>query len=205
VGWVGQPPTSRTPAPAPPPRPRARRSPREIVREVWRLALSERSSPRGIGLSFAAGAFAGCTPWGFHSWVALALATLLRLNRLWAFLASRFSIVPIYLWVAFCEIELGHRLRTGHWAKLAPHDAIAHVPEYLGDLLLGTLPVGLALAAIAGALAYGCARLWGKSPEGSPIPPPPRGEERRVSSRTLDAPLPPSSECPPSAPPDPSP
>ncbi|HLK37152.1 MAG TPA: DUF2062 domain-containing protein, partial [Polyangiaceae bacterium] len=62
-------------------------------RALWERALRERSSPPEVGLSVGVGVFAACTPLlGAHAWIALGLATLLRLNRVWAFLASRVSI-----------------------------------------------------------------------------------------------------------------
>ena len=183
-----------------------------MARDFFRRARSEHSSPREIGLAFAAGVFAGCTPFGFHGAIALALATLLRLNRLWAFVASRASILPIYLLIAFCEIEAGHFFRTGQFARLSPSEAFAHRNDLLTEWVLGTLVVGSALAAFAGLLAYACARAWpggtapgegdaGNVPGRSPSP----GSPRSLSPRKHDESRPPSSESRTSAPPDPSP
>jgi uncharacterized protein (DUF2062 family) len=153
-------------------------------------------------MSVAAGVFAGCTPWGVHAAVALALATLLRLNRLWALLASRASILPVYLLVAFCEIEVGHRLRTGQSTHLSAADAFAHRSEFVTDWVVGTLPVGCALAAAAGLVSYACARVWARSPGRGPSS---GASDGAVSWRRLDGPRPPSSGSPTSAPPDPTP
>jgi uncharacterized protein (DUF2062 family) len=147
-------------------------------------AKNEHSSPREVGFAVATGVFSACTPFlGFHMWIALALATVFRLNRLWAFLGSRISIVPVFLLISFCEIELGHRLRKGKWVAMSVHDALAHGRELGVDWALGTVLVGVALAAAVGLAAYGVARGWTK-----------------VTLRTPDAPLRPSSESPPSAP-----
>jgi uncharacterized protein (DUF2062 family) len=174
-----------------------------LVRQLWLKARSERSSPRGIGLSVAAGVFAGCTPWGVHTVVALGLATLLRLNRLWALLASRASFLPVYLLVAFCEIEVGHRLRTGQPTHLSAADTFAHRYEFITDWAVGTLLVGCALAAAAGLVSYVCARVWARRPEESG--PSSDARDAAVSWRRLDGPRPPSSGSPTSAPPDPTP
>ncbi|MGO9833882.1 MAG: DUF2062 domain-containing protein [Polyangiaceae bacterium] len=160
------------------------------ARALWERARREHSTPREIGLAIAVGVFAGCTPFlGFHMWIALGLSTLLRLNRLWAFAGSRVSILPIFAWVGFCEIESAHRLRTGAWASLAPSEVVAHGAELLTDWLIGTVPVGGGLALLAGALAYAVARRW-------------PGD---VTPRTRAGSRPPSSESPPSAPPTPIP
>jgi uncharacterized protein (DUF2062 family) len=173
---------------------------REVARDLFRRALREHSSPRGIGLSVAVGVFAGCSPWGFHGILALAVATILRLNRLWAFLASRIAIFPVYLAIAFCEIEVGHLLRTGEFARLAPSEAFAHRYELFPALMLGTLVVGCVLAAVAGAAAYAGAAMWQRGQAGA------SGSDRRAfSSHRLDGSRPPSSGSPKSAPPDPTP
>jgi len=135
----------------------------------------------------AVGVFCGCTPFiGLHMWMALALATALKLNRLWAFLGSRISSNVILAWIAFSEIELAHRLRTGEWMPMAPADVLVHGWQLFGDWLFGAGLVGAVLAALLGLLAYGLARRW--RPEGVPI------------THTPEEPLPPSSGSRPSAP-----
>lgn len=159
---------------------------RSVTLQLWERAKREHSTPGELALSVGVGVFAGCTPfYGLHMWVALGLATLFRLNRLWAFVGSRISFTPIFAWIAFCEIESAHRLRTGAWARLAPHDALDHGRELLRDWMIGTPIVGFALGAATALLAYAVAR--------------------RVSPRTPGEPRPPSSEFPPSAPRAPTP
>jgi uncharacterized protein (DUF2062 family) len=191
------------------------------LRELAARALGERCTPRGIGLSVGAGAFAGCTPWGFHAAVALALATVLRLNRLWAFLASRVSILPVYLAFAISEIEVGHRLRTGQFTHQTPSEAFAHRYELMTDWAIGTLLVGGAVAVLSGLVAYACARAWQKrrggrqdavgsaaGPQdvtGSTAGPQDAVGSAAATLRTRDEFRPPSSGSPTSAPPDPTP
>jgi uncharacterized protein (DUF2062 family) len=140
-----------------------------------------------MGWSVAIGVFSGCTPFlGLHMWIALALATLFRLNRLWAFIGSRISSNIVFVWIAFVEIELAHHVRTGAWASLAPRDALDHGGQLFGDWLLGSLAVGLALGAALGVVAYFVARRWA------------------LSRRRPGEPRPPSSESRPSAPPAPT-
>ena len=68
--------------------------------------------PREVAWSVAVGVFCGCSPFiGLHMWMALGLATALRLNRLWAFVGSRVSSSILVAWIAFSEVELAHRLR----------------------------------------------------------------------------------------------
>jgi uncharacterized protein (DUF2062 family) len=159
------------------------------TRDLWRRAKREHSTPREVGWSVAIGVFCGCSPFiGLHMWMALGLATALRLNRLWAFLGSRVSVSVLLAWIAFSEIQLAHRLRTGEWMPLKPADVLDHGWQLFGDWLLGAAFVGGVLAALLGGLAYGLARRW--RPE--------------VTPHTLEERLPPSSGSPPSAPPAPT-
>jgi uncharacterized protein (DUF2062 family) len=135
----------------------------------------------------AIGAFSACTPLlGFHIWIALAVATLLRLNRLWAMLASKLP-PPAFVLLTFCEIESAHRLRTGVWLRLALQEAVTRGRELVTDWALGTFVVGLPFAAAAGMAAYAVASRWA-----------------RAKLRTHEGRSRPSSELPPSTPRAPS-
>jgi uncharacterized protein (DUF2062 family) len=164
-----------------------------ICARLWESARSERSSPREIGWSIALGVFSGCTPFvGVHLGIALALATLLRLNRLWAALGSRISFAPVFACIAFCEIETGHRVHTGGWVPLSPHEAVARGKELVGDWLLGAVVLGGSLALVCGLAAY----LWARRCEAAPAQRVPRSP----TGRTPFAPRLRSSGSPPSTP-----
>ncbi|MCL2725907.1 MAG: DUF2062 domain-containing protein [Polyangiaceae bacterium] len=132
---------------------------REKLRGVWELAKSERATPREIGWAVAIGVFAGCTPAvGFHGALAVGLATLLRKNRLFAWIGSRVSNMFILPFIAFAEVQLAHRVRTGAWAALERRDVLDEAPNLLLDWGLGTIPIGLFLAAVLGLIAWALAR-----------------------------------------------
>jgi hypothetical protein len=112
-------------------------------------------------------------------WIALLLATIFRLNRLWAFIGSRVSSNVIFAWIAFVEIELAHHVRTGKWAQLTAHDALADGRHLFRDWLVGALVLGLVLGTVLGLLAYVAAMRWhvkqhkpGESPPPSSGSPP---------------------------------
>ncbi len=155
------------------------------ARALWKRALNERSTPREVGWSVGVGVFSGCTPFiGAHMWIALGLATALRLNRLWAFLGSRVPSNVLLVGITFVEIELAHRLRAGAWAPLAWREALDHATAFVGDWFLGAALVGPALGAVLGLAAYATAR------RRAGVTPP----------RTPGEPLLPISESPPTAP-----
>jgi uncharacterized protein (DUF2062 family) len=125
------------------------------LRALWQLARREHATPREIGQAVAVGVFVGCTPAiGFHGWIAVGLATLLRLNRLWAFLGSRVCTFFILPWIALAEVQLAHRIRAGRWVALTVDTALHEAPGLLVDWLAGAVLVGGVLAALLGAAAY---------------------------------------------------
>ena len=125
---------------------------------AWERARREPSGPREIALSVGLGVFSACTPFlGFHMWIAMGLATVFRLNRVWAFLGSRSTFMPIFPGVVFAEIEVAHRLRRGEWLPLAPFEALSRGRELLWDWAVGTIVVGGAIAGVAAVASYGLA------------------------------------------------
>ncbi len=110
-----------------------------------------------ISVAVAAGLFACCSPLlGFHCFIALALATLFRVNRLWAAVASQASIFGILRPpIVFVEIELGHHLRVGSWAPLDLATIVQRAPSLMLDWAIGSLPFGLTIAALGGVVTYG--------------------------------------------------
>lgn len=132
---------------------------RSQLRLLWKRAQEEHASPRDIGWAVAIGVFAGCTPGiGIHGWIALGLATLFRKNRLWTWIGSRISNMFVLPWIILLEIQVAHRVRTGAWVTVAIDDVLDRAQELLLDWCLGTFPVGFALGAVFGLLAFAIAR-----------------------------------------------
>ncbi len=127
---------------------------------VWRLATRERATPREVGLAVGLGVFIGSTPViGLHGWIAVALATLFRLNRLYAFLGSRVSSPVVLPFIALAEIQLAHRVRCGELLTLTKDDVLGQAKTLLLDWCLGTIPVGLALGVLFGLAGYAITRM----------------------------------------------
>jgi uncharacterized protein (DUF2062 family) len=164
------------------------------ARDLWERAKNERASPGQIAWAVGIGVFSGCTPaMGVHGWVAVALATIFRLNRLWAFIGSRISSFLVLPWIILAEIQLAHRLRTGHFLTITKDDALKQAGELLLDWCLGTIPVGGALALFFGLLAYVVARARASRRKAATEAPAPDA----VLTRTPAEPPPRSSESPP--------
>jgi uncharacterized protein (DUF2062 family) len=133
-------------------------NPLRKLRDLWVLAKTERATPRQIGFAVALGVFVGCSPAvGFHGGLAVGCATVLRLNRLWAFLGSRTSAFFVLPLITYAEVQTAHHLRTGEWITLDRARVLEHGTELLADWFLGMIPVGGALATALGFLAYAIA------------------------------------------------
>ncbi|MBX3191633.1 MAG: DUF2062 domain-containing protein [Labilithrix sp.] len=131
------------------------------IKHIWKLAKSERASPREIGWAVGIGAFAGCTPAiGVHGPLAMGLATIFKKNRLFAWLGSRISNMIMLPFIAVAEVQVAHLIRTGTWLdiELDRHNALDQAGALLLDWCIGTVPVGGAIGFVMGFAAYGVAR-----------------------------------------------
>jgi uncharacterized protein (DUF2062 family) len=149
----------------------------EKLKRLWTLAKSERASPRQIAWAVGMGAFIGCTPAvGIRPWLAIGLATLARMNRLFAYLGSHTSNVVFMPFIVLAEVQLSHRVRTGAWASIDRPHILDQAPTLLLDWCLGTIPVGLAVGLALGMLAYALARRRdAATPTPAAAPPPSSG------------------------------
>ncbi len=129
--------------------------------QLWERAWNEHCAPHQVGWAVGVGGFCACTPLiGLHMWMALGLATLFRLNRVWAFAGSRISFGPLFGMIAFSEIQVAHRVRAGVWVPLRLQAVLAEGRGLLVDWVLGTVLVGGLIAAAVGLAAYLAARRW---------------------------------------------
>lgn len=127
----------------------------EKLKLLWKLAKSERATPREIFWAVFVGVFAGCTPAvGVHGPLALGMATVFRKNRLFAWLGSRISNMLFLPFIAIAAIQLSHRLREGAWLALDRATVLEQAGELLLDWCIGMFPVGFGLGAIVGGIAY---------------------------------------------------
>ena len=127
------------------------------IKTLWFLAKNERASRREIFWAVFIGAFAGCTPAiGIHGGLAIALATLFRKNRLFAWLGSRISNMIFLPFIAYTEVQVAHRLRCGEWAVMTVDRdrALEQAGTLLLDWSIGTIPVGIVIGVAVGMIGY---------------------------------------------------
>jgi uncharacterized protein (DUF2062 family) len=166
---------------------------RQRIRWLWERARTERATPRQIGWAVFTGVFIGCTPIvGFRGYLSLGAATILRLNRLFAWIGSlvvsNFIATPF---VILAEIQMAHFARTGAFVSMSTDDAL----EKSGALLLDWC-IGSVVLALAGLASYAFALRRQQRAE--------RERRDEATTRTLALSLEPSSESPPSGSPDPA-
>jgi len=117
----------------------------------WRLAAS-------IGV----GVFVGCLPvLGSRLWLCAGLASVLRLSRLKLYLAANVSTPLLAPVMAFAEIQLGSYVQDGVVHPVSLTSLGQTSPwHFSGDLLVGSLVAGTALAVFSAAATWTFARSW---------------------------------------------
>jgi uncharacterized protein (DUF2062 family)/SAM-dependent methyltransferase len=97
------------------------------------------------------GVFIGCLPfYGFHLLLCWVVGRLLGLNRLKVYLAANISNPFVAPFLVFAELQAGSWLRRGEFHPMTLDAVKAAGVMTLGvDLLLGSVVVGAALAALA--------------------------------------------------------
>jgi len=126
------------------------------VREALESLLREHASGPRLGAAVGVGVLVGCSPFlGLHTLIALALATLFRLNRLAVLMGTQVSVPPLTPLMLLLNAQVGARLLQGRWLTLSIEQvrampARALVAELFWDSLVGGLVVGGLLAVVLG-------------------------------------------------------
>lgn len=162
---------------------------RAKTRELVVLLLKERASPKEVGQAIAIGVWMGTSPaFGLHGWLAIGLATLLRKNRVFAWVGSRVSFFLLLPWIILSEIEAAHWVRTGELAPIDRHHIVQEAATYLLDFCLGWLVLGPVYAVVLGLLAVPVWAWWQRR----------AARKQALATDDTQLPLPPpSSESPP--------
>ncbi len=118
--------------------------------------LHSSDSPKKKALSIALGVFIGLSPiWGFHTIAVLALAILLKLNKVIAFAFSNVSFPPFIPFVLFASLKLG-ALITGRELIFSMDEMIENQGfiQHLKTYVIGSLALSISAACLFGFLGY---------------------------------------------------
>jgi uncharacterized protein (DUF2062 family)/SAM-dependent methyltransferase len=139
-----------------PPTADGRRSPLSLLRRQVHGLRMEGSGPARETTAIACGVFIGCLPfYGFHLLICWIAGWALGLNRLKMYLAANISNPFVAPFLLFAELQTGSWLRRGTFHALTLEAVRQTGAVTIGvDLLLGSVAVGGALAALAALGTY---------------------------------------------------
>jgi uncharacterized protein (DUF2062 family)/trans-aconitate methyltransferase len=129
---------------------------RHRLRELLYRLRVEGGTPGQQAAAVALGIFIGCTPlYGLHLPLCIIFARLLGLNRLKTYIAAHISTPVLLPFLLFAEIQVGRLLRGAQPLSIRPGQMkqdfdFWHWRAWGGDLLVGSVVLGAALAALFG-------------------------------------------------------
>lgn len=151
------------------------------LRTTARRLLHENTSPAGLGVATGVGVLFACTPFfGFQLVIALAIAWLLKLNKVAVAIGTQFSIPPMIPFIVFASAWTGEwivhrRAFSLNFAQLRS----ATIPELAAQIgmawLVGGVVVGLISGSIVGTLVFMVARRRALRASPSEVPTHPTG------------------------------
>ncbi|HVT61533.1 MAG TPA: DUF2062 domain-containing protein [Thermoanaerobaculia bacterium] len=144
---------------------------------LYRLRIEGDSPARQAG-AVALGVFIGCTPlYGFHLPLCLVFARLLGVNRLKTYIAAHISTPVVAPFLIFAEIQAGRRLRGAPPLSIRPSRFRKDFQDYAiwhwhfwhwrswSDLVVGSIVLGILLAALFGLLTFWLLRRGRRTPQ----------------------------------------
>ena len=107
-------------------------------------------------LSIALGVFIGISPfWGFHTIIVLALATVLRLNKVIAFAFSNISFPPFIPFIIYGSLKAGsYFVATSAPLLFDKSITLAAIQNHLQQYLIGSFVLATICAVFFGSFAY---------------------------------------------------
>jgi uncharacterized protein (DUF2062 family) len=116
--------------------------------------------PLRLSLAVGLGLFFGIAPiWGYQMIAAATVAHWLRLNKIITLAASNISIPPMMPFILYGGLALGHWMFAGQCIDLSPDQMTrSRALEYLWQWAVGSVVLGVFVAAVGTALVYVAAR-----------------------------------------------
>src|SRR6187399_1133631 len=133
---------------------------RRSLSKIWRRLRGERQSPARVALAVALGLFIGCLPvYGLHFVLCMLVCLPLGLDLVLAYLVANISNPLLAPFLITLEVEVGSLVSTGQHAAFSVQRAKqTGVLGFVYQAALGSVVVGLVLAALGSAIAYAIAR-----------------------------------------------
>lgn len=147
------------------------------LRELLYQLRIEGGTPAQQAAAVALGLFIGCTPlYGLHLPLCIVFARMLGVNRLKTYIAAHISTPVLMPFLLFFEVQTGKLVRhkpllslrpsqvPERWRWDAAHLSFWHWKSW-GDLLVGSVVLGVALAALCGLVTFLLLRRGQRPPE----------------------------------------
>ena len=137
------------------------------ARRAFYNLRTEHTSAGREAAAIGVGVFIGCTPfYGFHLLICWVVASVLRLNRVYVYLAANISNPVFAPFLIFSELQTGAWLRHGAFQSLTLAAIRAADLQSFGlDYLLGAVVVGAVLGLVTAAGTYAALRGPSDDPE----------------------------------------
>jgi SAM-dependent methyltransferase/uncharacterized protein (DUF2062 family) len=142
---------------------------KSLLLGLWQRLRGTPGSPWRAALAVAFGLFIGCQPvYGLHFVLVLAVCVPLRLDSVLSYLAANISNPLVAPLLIFAEVETGAYVLTGRFVTFDIEQARATgAAGFAGQLVVGSLLVGAALALLGMALAWPIAARHGRARAGA--------------------------------------
>ena len=127
---------------------------KRLLARLWQ----EHTSPARLGLAVGVGVLIGCSPfYGLHFWIGLAVAMILRMNKVAIFLGAQISIPPLAPLIVYACVQLGSLFLRGEPLTITLDDLsgmgfVELAQTFFVDWLAGWPVVGASLGAPIGLL-----------------------------------------------------
>lgn len=127
---------------------------------LWSKLLHEHASPARLAAAVLVGCIVGTSPFlGLHFPICLALAFLLRLNKIVVYAAANISIAPLAPLLAFTSAQIGSQLLYARWLPFTVDEFRARTLRDLATTffttwLVGGVALGAAIGVVGATAVY---------------------------------------------------
>jgi len=136
------------------------------LKDFWKkYIINSKESNAKISYAVMFGLFMGVAPiWGWQLIVGLAIAHLLKLNKVIFVLAAHISVPPMIPIIIYASYIIGGLMLTGEYTPIPSLEGIDFhfITQNLAQYVIGSLVLGGLLAITVGPIVYFCLKLFRK-------------------------------------------